>query len=135
MLFERAFLSQVKTASFNLHCHFSSTFSNSSSPGQLDMLQRFFLFAIHLEIVLLLNHISLWHFSSYFFLLQFSAYRTVYSFHYSHLFQRTSLSMEDTNFVILNISQGKHCIADITKKCFVGFVTKFGKEKWIWLKN
>ena len=54
--------------------------------------------------------------------------------------------MEDTNFVILNIqilirsnfpevSQGRHCIADITKKCFVSFVTKFGKEKWTWLKN
>ena len=54
--------------------------------------------------------------------------------------------MEDTNFVILNIpllirsnfsevSQGRHCIADITKKRFVGFVTKFGQGKWIWLKN
>ena len=43
--------------------------------------------------------------------------------------------MEDTNFIILSIpisirsnfsevSQGNHCIADITKKCFVGFVTK-----------
>ena len=54
--------------------------------------------------------------------------------------------MEDTNFVILNIqilirsnfpevSQGRHCIADNTKKCFVSFVTKFEKEKWTWLKN
>ena len=50
--------------------------------------------------------------------------------------------MEDTNFVINNIrilirlnfsevSQRRHCIADITKNCFVGFVTMFEKEKWI----
>ena len=49
--------------------------------------------------------------------------------------------MEDTNLVILNIrisihsnfseaSHGRHCIVDITKKSFAGFVTKFGKEKW-----
>ena len=54
--------------------------------------------------------------------------------------------MEDTNLVILNIrisihsnfsevSLGRHCIVDITEKSFAGFVTKFGKENWIWLKN
>ena len=70
----------------------------------------------------------------------------MFTLHYSHLFQRTLLFIEDTNFVILNVrilirsnfykvSQGRHCVADITRKCFVGFVTKFGKEKWIWLKN
>ena len=48
--------------------------------------------------------------------------------------------MEDTNFVILNIrilirsnfsevSQGRHCIADITKNCFVGFCHKVWKGK------
>ena len=54
--------------------------------------------------------------------------------------------MEDTNFAILNIqilihskfskvSLERHCIADITEKCFVGFITKSGKKKWIWLEN
>ena len=56
----------------------------------------------------------------------FFRYRNVYSFHLLHLFRSTSLFMEDTNFVILNIQilirsnfsevfQGRHCIADITK--------------------
>ena len=58
---------------------------------------------------------------------------------------KIGILLEDRNFVILSfrilirsdfseVSQGRHCIADITKKCFVGFVTKFGKVKWIWLK-
>ena len=48
--------------------------------------------------------------------------------------------MEDIDFVILHIqiliranfsevSQERHCIADIRKKCIVGSVSKFGKEK------
>ena len=48
--------------------------------------------------------------------------------------------MEETNFVILNIrilirldfsevSHGRHRIADVTKKYFVGFIRKVGKEK------
>ena len=76
----------------------------------------------------------------------FFCYRNVYSFHFLHMFRHTLLFMEDTNFIILNIrilirsnfsevSQGRRCISDITKKCFVVFVTKFRKEKWIWLRN
>ena len=48
--------------------------------------------------------------------------------------------MEDIDFVILHIqiliranfsevSQERHCIVDIRKKCIVGSVSKFGKEK------
>ena len=57
-----------------------------------------------------LHLISLWLFSqifSFFNFLQsltFFRYRNVYSYHLSHLFRRTSLFMEDKNFVVLNIS-------------------------------
>ena len=88
------------------------------------------------------------HFSSYLFFFNFLqnfilfCYKNDYSFHLSHLFWCTLLFMEDTNFVINNIrilirlnfsevSQRRHCIADITKNCFVGFVAMFEKEKWI----
>ena len=48
--------------------------------------------------------------------------------------------MEDIDFVILHIqiliranfsevSQERHCIVDTRKKCIVGSVSKFGKEK------
>ena len=72
--------------------------------------------------------------------------RNVYSFHLSHLFRRTSLFMEDANFVILNIqilirsnfsevSHGRIALLALEKGFFFGFVLKFGKEKWVCLKN
>ena len=72
--------------------------------------------------------------------LTFFCYRNVYSFHLSHLFRPTSLFMEDRNFVILNIrilirstlsdvSQGKHYIADISKKVFCWLCHKVWKRR------
>ena len=107
----------------------------------------FFLFAIYMEMVSFFTPFSsatlfFVIYSLFSFLQSFISFccRNVYSFHLSHLFGRTSLFMEDANFVILNIrilirsnfsevSQRRHCIADIRKKCFTGFGTKFGKEK------
>ena len=114
------------------------------------MLQRFFSFVCNpcgngiLLYTLFLCNTSLRTFFSFNFLQNFIlfCYKNDYSFHLSHLFWCTLLFMEDTNFVINNIrilirlnfsevSQRRHCIADITKNCFVGFVTMFEKEKWI----
>ena len=54
--------------------------------------------------------------------------------------------MEDANFVILNIqilirsnfsevSHGRIALLALEKGFFFGFVLKFGKEKWVCLKN
>ena len=130
---------------FHLYCLFSSTFSDSSSLTRFICFKYFSCFKSMWKWYSSLQHIPLRHFSSYFFLLQFSAKLYIFLLQKRLLF--VSFTLVPAHFTVyrrykfcLNIqilirlnfsdvSQGKHCIADITKKCFVCFVTKFGKGK------
>ena len=135
MLFQRAFLNQIKTASSrSLLALFFNFFRLEFTWPDSYASKIFLLSAIHAEMVFFFTpcfSATLFRTFSFFNFLQsfiLFCYRNVYSFHLSHLFRRTSLFMEDINFVILNIrilirsnfsevSQGRHCSDDIIKKC------------------